>query len=254
MGGNGEPEEFVFVPQQGGGVRGGEGGGQASRPDKPPAIRFPHPSRCLFDFNPSWLPSVEMSEVTLLLDAAKAGEPGADERLWEVVYDELRRKAGELMTRENREVTLSGTALLHEAWLRLTGPDGAPLEWDSRSHFFSAASEAMRRILVDRARARLRQKRGGGSVPADLEFAAQIAAPDDAKLLMVHEILDELMAQHPQRAQIVKLRFFVGFTHDETAALLGISEKTVRREWKLAKTWLFRSVKGLDILEPLTDE
>src|SRR6185436_5664138 len=103
-----------------------------------------------------------MTEVTSLLEAAKAGRPGADERLWQVVYDELRRMAVDMMARENREVTLSGTALLHEAWFRLTGPMGASLEWDSRSHFFSAAAEAMRRILVDQARARLRQKRGGG--------------------------------------------------------------------------------------------
>jgi ECF sigma factor len=89
-----------------------------------------------------------MSEVTVLLEAARAGHPGADERLWRVVYDELRRMAGEMMTRENREVTLSGTAVLHEAWLRLTGTDGAALGWDSRGHFFSAAAEAMRRILV----------------------------------------------------------------------------------------------------------
>lgn len=104
-----------------------------------------------------------MSEVTLLLKAAKAGNPEADERLWQVVYEELRRMASALMAQEHREVTLSGTALLHEAWLRLTGPEGAALEWDSRRHFFSAAAEAMRRILVDQARARLRQKRGGGS-------------------------------------------------------------------------------------------
>jgi RNA polymerase sigma factor (TIGR02999 family) len=195
-----------------------------------------------------------MSEVTLLLEAAKAGKPGADDRLWQIVYEELRRKAGEMMNRESREVTLSGTALLHEAWIRLTGPGGAAMDWDNRSHFYSAAAEAMRRILVDRARARLRQKRGGGSTPADLEIALQVAAPDDGKILMVHEVLDELAKDYPQRAHIVKLRFFVGFTHDETATLLGISEKTVRREWKLAKAWLFQALKGVEVPDPLPEE
>jgi RNA polymerase sigma factor (TIGR02999 family) len=195
-----------------------------------------------------------MSEVTLLLKAANAGRPGADDQLWQTVYDELRRKAGEMMSRENREVTLSGTALLHEAWIRLTGPGGAALEWDNRGHFFSAAAEAMRRVLVDRARARLRQKRGGGSVPGDLEFAARVAAPDDGKILMVNEVLDELANENPQRAHLVKLRFFVGLTIDETASVLGVCEKTVRREWKLAKAWLFQALKGQDIPEPPVEE
>lgn len=199
--------------------------------------------------------SGRMSEVTLLLKAATDGNPAANERLWHVVYDELRRMAGEMMTREHREVTLSGTSLLHEAWLRLTGPEGANLHWDSRSHFFSSAAEAMRRILVDQARARLRQKRGGGESPVELEHAAHVAAPaDDEKLLMVHEVLDELAREDPQKAHIVKLRFFVGYTHEETAALLGISEKTVRRQWKLAKAWLFQALKGTDGPAPLTDK
>ena len=106
----------------------------------------------------------------------------------------------------------------------------------------------MRRILVDQARTRLRQKRGGGKVPLDLEHATQIAAPeDDRKLLMVHEVLDALAREDPQKAHIVKLRFFVGYTHDEIAAFLGISEKTVRRQWKLAKAWLYQTLKGVDM-------
>ena len=105
----------------------------------------------------------------------------------------------------------------------------------------------MLRILVDQARSRIRQKRGGGRVPVGLEHATQIAAPgEDGKLLMVHEVLDELAHEDPQKAHIVKLRFFVGFTHDEIANLLGISEKTVRRQWKLAKAWLFQALKGVD--------
>jgi RNA polymerase sigma factor (TIGR02999 family) len=184
-----------------------------------------------------------MSEVTILLQAAKAGEPGADERLWEVVYQELRRIGGVLMGREKREVTLSGTALVHEAWLRLCGDEGVSPGWDGRGHFFTAAAEAMRRILVDQARARSRIKRGGGQEPLELGQITEVAAPEDEKVLLVHGVLDELAQADPQKAHIVKLRFFVGFTHDEIASLLGVSEKTVRREWKLAKTWLFQALK-----------
>ena len=188
-----------------------------------------------------------MSELTCLLEAASAGNAGAEECLWEAVYQELRRMAGEMIARESREVTLSGTALLHEAWLRLAGPEGATVRWDSRSHFFSAAAEAMRRILVDQARKRLRKKRGGGELPAELDYATNVAAAaDDEKLLLVHEVLDDLAREDPQKAHIVKLRFFVGYSHDETAALLGISEKTVRRQWKLAKAWLYQALKGAD--------
>ena len=196
-----------------------------------------------------------MNDVTVLLEAANAGSPGAEERLWEIVYVELRRMAGEMMARENREVTLSGTVLLHEAWLRLAGPDGTTPVWDSRRHFFAAAAEAMRRILVDQARARLRHKRGGGHAPVAMEMAAQLAAPEpDDKLLMVHDVLDELALQDPRRAHIVKLRFFAGFTHDEIAAALGISEITVRRQWKLAKVWMIQALTAVDGSTLLTDQ
>lgn len=185
-----------------------------------------------------------MNKVTVLLEAAKSGKSGAEEQLWEAVYEELRRMAGEMMSRETREVTLTGTALLHEAWLRLGGGNGNGQAWDSRGHFFTAAAEAMRRILVDQARARLRQKRGGGKEHVPLDEATCVATPQqDEKLLMVHEVLDELAGKDPQQAHIVKLHFFVGWTNDEIAAQLGISEKTVRRQWKLAKAWLFQALK-----------
>ncbi len=198
---------------------------------------------------------MKMSEVTLLLAAAKAGRPGAVERLWEAVYEELRRMAGEMMSREQREVTLTGTALLHEAWLRLSGTNANAQEWDSRGHFFTAAAEAMRRILVEQARARLRQKRGEGQVPLELEHATQIAVPEpDDRLLMVHEVLDALAHADPEKANIVKLRFFVGYTHEEIAALLNISEKTVQRHWKVAKAWLFQALKGVDASTPAEEK
>ena len=158
------------------------------------------------------------------------------------------------MARENREVTLSGTVLLHEAWLRLAGADGAARLWDSRSHFFTAAAEAMRRILVDQARTRLRQKRGGGQAPVPIESATQLAAPEaDDKLLMVHAVLDELAREDPRQAHIVKLRFFAGFTQDEIAAALGISEITVRRQWKLAKVWIDNNGLPSDLYHQLDE-
>lgn len=185
-----------------------------------------------------------MGDVTLMLEAAKAGDPGADERLWQTVYDELRRMAAEKMAGEAREITLSATALVHEAWLRLSGPDGGEQSWDGRSHFFSAAAEAMRRILVDQARRRLSQKRGGGHEHVSLENVAAFAAPDDAKLLQVHDVLDALGEENLHQAQLVKLRFFVGLSQKETGEVLGISEKTVQRQWILARTWLYEAIKG----------
>jgi RNA polymerase sigma factor (TIGR02999 family) len=185
-----------------------------------------------------------MGDVTLMLDAAKAGEAGAEERLWRTVYDEVRRMAAEKMAGESREITLSATALVHEAWLRLSGPAGTDPSWDGRAHFFAAAAEAMRRILVDQARRRLSQKRGGGHEHVPLENIPAIAAPEDVKVLQVHDVLDDLAVENPQQAQIVKLRFFAGLSQKETGGLLGISEKTVQRQWILARTWLYEAIKG----------
>ena len=185
-----------------------------------------------------------MGDVTLMLEAAKAGEPGANERLWQTTYDELRRMASEKMAGESREITLCATALVHEAWLRLAVPGGADPAWDGRAHFFAAAAEAMRRILVDQARRRLSQKRGGGHEHVPLQNVPAFAAPDDAKVLQVHDVLDALAEENPQQAQIVKLRFMVGLSQKEIGALLGISEKTVQRQWILASTWLYLAIKG----------
>jgi RNA polymerase sigma factor (TIGR02999 family) len=122
--------------------------------------------------------------------------------LWQTVYDELRRIAGEKMSRENRQVTLQATVLVHEAWIRLAGSDASPQTWNGRTHFFSAAAEAMRRILVDQARRRLSQKRGGREEHVGMENAATVAARDDEKLLQVHEVLDALAQENAQQAQI----------------------------------------------------
>lgn len=185
-----------------------------------------------------------MSDVTVMLEAAKAGEAGADERLWQTVYEELRRMAAEKMAGEAREITLSATVLVHEAWLRLAGPGGGDPGWDGRAHFFAAAAEAMRRILVDQARRRLSQKRGGSHEHVPLENLPAFAAPDDVKVLQVHDVLDALAEENLQHAQIVKLRFMVGLSQKEIGGLLGISEKTVQRQWILARTWLYEAIKG----------
>ncbi len=183
-----------------------------------------------------------MSDVTLILEAVRAGERGAQERLWQTVYQELRRMAGEKMTGEARQITLQSTVLVHEAWLRLSGPGGDERAWENRAHFFSAAGEAMRRILVDHARRRLTRKRGGDHVRTQLDEAAEIAA-EDARMLQVHDVLDALARKDAQQAEIVKLSFFVGLSQKEIAALLGVSEKTIQRQWILAKAWLFQEIK-----------
>jgi RNA polymerase sigma factor (TIGR02999 family) len=183
-----------------------------------------------------------MSEFTLLLARAQDGDAQASEDLLPLVYEELRRLAAAKMAREAPGHTLQPTALVHEAWLRLGGDDQPT--WQNRSHFLGAAAEAMRRILVENARRKLRLKRGGGSERVELHESALEAPMEDEKILQVHEALDALGAEDPQKAQIVKLRFFGGLNHDEIAALLGVNEKTVRRNWEVAKVRLFQSIKA----------
>ena len=150
--------------------------------------------------------------------------------------------AASKMAHEAPGQTLQATALVHEAWLRL-GADGQPT-WENRSHFFAAASEAMRRILVENARRKLRLKRGGGQERVDLEESAIAGPAEDEKIIQVHEAVETLAREDPQKAEIVKLRFFVGLGHDEIAALLGVNEKTVRRHWELAKLRLFQTIRA----------
>jgi RNA polymerase sigma factor (TIGR02999 family) len=183
-----------------------------------------------------------VNDVTRTLIAMDRGEPKAAEELLPLVYEELRRVAAARMAAEAPGQTLQPTALVHEAWLRL-GADVQP-HWRHRNHFFGAAAEAMRRILVESARRKLRLKRGGGRERVELEDSAIAAPAEDDKLLQVHEALDVLAAEDAQKAQIVKLRFFAGLGHDEIAALLGVNEKTVRRHWEVAKVRLFQIIKA----------
>jgi RNA polymerase sigma factor (TIGR02999 family) len=183
-----------------------------------------------------------MSEATLLISAIEAGEPKAAEKLLELVYGELRRLATSKMASEAPGNTLQPTALVHEAWLRLVGSQTPRFE--NRAHFFAAAAEAMRRILIDRARRKLTQRRGARSehVPID---TCEIAAPEgEEQLLAVSEALDKLAQEHPNQAEVVKLRYFGGLTNEETAQVLGISLTTTKKYWTFARTWLLQEIKG----------
>jgi RNA polymerase sigma factor (TIGR02999 family) len=180
-------------------------------------------------------------EVTQLLHAIDEGDPKAAEELLPLVYDELRRVAATKMANEKPGHTLQPTALVHEVWLKLTGIDS---KWRDRAHFIHAAAEAMRRILVDRARHKLRAKRGGGWVRESCETIDLAQPTEDERLLLVHEALDELSREQPVEAQVVKLRYFVGLNHSEIAEALGLSEKTVRRYWNHAKLWMFQAIKS----------
>ena len=183
-----------------------------------------------------------MSEVTQILQSIERGDARAAGDLLPLVYDELRKLAASRMAREAPGQTLQPTALVHEAWLRLAGNEA--LRWDSRAHFFGAAAEAMRRILIDNARRRQALRHGGGQQRCDLD-EIQIAAPAaDDQLLAINEALEQLAAQDPSKAELVKLRYFVGMTNEETAEALGVSVATVKNYWTFARTWIFNEIKN----------
>jgi RNA polymerase sigma factor (TIGR02999 family) len=179
-------------------------------------------------------------DITQVLEAARQGNPQAATQLLPLVYTELRKLAAVKMARELPGQTLQPTALVHEAWLRVSGPGHT--NYENRAHFFAAAAEAMRRILIDNARHKHALRHGGGQARVDVE-ATEIAAPaSDEQLLAVHEALDELAAEDPAKAELVKLRFFVGLSVEEAAEVLGISAPTVKRHWAYAKAWLYRQM------------
>jgi RNA polymerase sigma factor (TIGR02999 family) len=179
-----------------------------------------------------------MTDVTRLLEAAAAGDPTAAADLLPLVYDELRKLAAARVARENPGQTLTSTALVHEAYLRLVGGDQAD-NWSGRGHFFAAAAEAMRRVLVESARRKGRLKHGRGHTRVDLESACSMVDGPDLDLLALDEALTRLAATEPAKADLVKLRFFAGLTMPEAAAALGISLATAERHWTFAKAWLF---------------
>ena len=186
---------------------------------------------------------LQTGEVTALLAAWRDGDPQAPGRLMPLVYDELRRLASRSMKRERPDHTLQPTALVHEAYLRLTGAS-AP-RWQDRVHFFAVASQVMRRLLVDHARARRTGKRGNGVRALPLESALEVGGPYGGPegLLALDEALRELAGHDPRKARIVELRFFGGLTLEETAEVLGLSTSTVTLEARLARAWLYRRMR-----------
>src|SRR5438067_725964 len=182
-----------------------------------------------------------MSEVTRILSAIEQGDPHAAGQLLPLVYAELRKLAAQKLAHEKPGQTLQATALVHEAYLRLVGAQGAQ-RWNSRGHFFAAAAEAMRRILVDQARRKQADKHGGGRLRLDLpqDLAAPTARSDD--LVALDEALARLEAHDRDAARLVKLRYFAGLTHEEAAEALGISRGAADRLWALSRAWLFREL------------
>jgi RNA polymerase sigma factor (TIGR02999 family) len=185
-----------------------------------------------------------MREMTRILSAIEQGDPVAAEQLLPLVYDELRQLAAQRLAHETPGQTLQATALVHEAYLRLVDVDQAQ-HWNGRGHFFAAAAEAMRRILVENARRKKRVRHGGEGQKQPLEAnEPAIACPvDEIELLTLNDALDHLEATSPRRAQLVKLRYFAGFTLPEVAAMLGISQSTAEADWTYAKAWLKREME-----------
>ena len=187
-----------------------------------------------------------MSDVTRILSAVEQGDPHAAEQLLPLVYEELRKLAAQRLSREKPGQTLQATALVHEAYLRLVGVDTAQ-HWDSRGHFFVAAAEAMRRILVDQARRRKAAKRGGQAGREELQESA-IVAPEPAEdVLAVNDALESFETVDPVKANLVKLRYFTGLTIPEAADALGISPRSADFLWAYARAWLLRSLGGADV-------
>jgi RNA polymerase sigma factor (TIGR02999 family) len=189
-----------------------------------------------------------MSDVTRILAAVEQGDPSAVDELLPLVYDELRRLAAQKLSRERPGQTLDATALVHEAYLRLVegaaGEADGGRNWQNRRYFFAAAAEAMRRILVENARRKGRDKHGGGRqrVPADLDA---LSAGETAKeLLALHDALERFAAHDPLKAKLVELRFFAGLTLEQAAACLGISLSTADRAWRYARAWLYAAMAG----------
>jgi RNA polymerase sigma factor (TIGR02999 family) len=182
-----------------------------------------------------------MNETTRILSAIEQGDPEAAERLLPLVYDELRQLAAQKLAQEKVGQTLQATALVHEAYLRLVGQESAR-SYQGRGHFFAVAACAMRRILIDRARAKLTQKRGGGLQRQPLEAIPE-REPDE-ELLALDEALSRFAVEEPEKARLVELRYFAGLTSDEAAQVLGISPSTADRHWAYARAWLQKEVRG----------
>jgi RNA polymerase sigma factor (TIGR02999 family) len=184
-----------------------------------------------------------LNDVTQILDRVRQGDSLAASELLPLVYQELRRIAAHKMSGESPGHTLQPTALVHEAWLRLVDEDGQA-QFQNRAHFFGAAAEAMRRILIDRARRKQAKKHGAGMERLDLDDVEIPAPAADEELLAVNDALDRFAMVDAQKAELVKLRYFVGMTIEEAAPVLGVSEPTAKRWWAYARAWLFSEIKS----------
>src|SRR5437762_3595441 len=183
-----------------------------------------------------------VSDVTTILNAIEAGDARAADQLLPLVYEELRKLAAAKMAHESAGQTLQPTALVHEAWLRLAG--AASPQFDSRGHFFAAAAEAMRRILIENVRRKSRLKRGGQQERVDLDQVQLATDSDPAMVLSIDQALEKLAKAHPQKAELVKLRYFVGLSLPEAARALNLSETTAKRHWAFARAWLYGELAG----------
>src|SRR5262249_47159545 len=187
-----------------------------------------------------------MKELTTILSALEQGNPYAAQQLLPLVYEELRKLAAQKLAHEKPGQTLQATALVHEAYVRLVesnhGTGAAQSQWDSRAHFFAAAAEAMRRILIEQARGKRRKKRGGEFLRADVDVGAIASAMPEDELLDLDAAMTRLAAEHPIRAKLVQLRFYVGLSNEEAARILGISSATATRYWRYARAWLHREI------------
>jgi RNA polymerase sigma factor (TIGR02999 family) len=183
-----------------------------------------------------------LSDVTRILESIQHGDPKAADELLPLVYAELRKLAAYKMAHSAAGHTLQPTALVHEVWMRLVGSENPTFE--NRAHFFAAAAEAMRHLLIDNARRKLARRHGGGLQRVDVENVDIAMPADEDHLLAVNDALDRLAARSPVQAQVVKLRFFVGMTAAESAEVLGLSERTVKQYWSHAKTWLYREIQS----------
>jgi RNA polymerase sigma factor (TIGR02999 family) len=184
-----------------------------------------------------------MNDVTVILDAIQKGDPKAAEELLPLVYEELRKLAASKLAQQPPGQTLQPTALVHEAYLRLLG-DGSH-SWQNRRHFFAAAAEAMRHLLVDRARRKAALRHGGGWRRIDLDNVVVATQTTDDNILLINEALEKLTAHDAAAAELVKLRFFAGLTFPQAAEVLGLSERTAKRSWAYARAWLFKEIQSL---------
>src|SRR5262245_30195496 len=183
-----------------------------------------------------------MTDVTRILNAIQQGDPRAADELLPLVYEELRKLAAARMAEEPEGHTLQATALVHEAWLRLAG-DNAATPFANRAHFFAAAAEAMRRILIERARSKATAKRGGRLERVELDLVELATDADNETLLLINESLEKLAKENAQAAQVVQLRFFAGLTLEEAGQALGVTERTAKRYWAFARAWLFEEIR-----------